>query len=422
MPARACWPAAALATCLTRAAHIRLTVRTERGEEAGLSQGCARFEAGGAQYENALDGVDISLNACLSPEDGTLFHAVRLHNSAPTARETELTLSFPVALCHRDDCWAHPAFQSLFRRLRAHWTGGALVFTRRPGGSGALPLGARGAGHGRGSDVGDGPRPLRGPRGPMPRARFPARWAARSTPARRCACGRGWRRGRRAMCTSPSPSSPRRTRSAGRSATPRRPRRSAPAASPPRRRGRCWASPAWAPPPTTCSTALRPFCSTRASPPAPARTASGGEQRAAATCGPWASAAICPSSARPSPAAPGLPLAREAVRAHDFYRTMGVESDLVLINDYGNDYEQPVRDALRDMIAASHLRDRSRRARRRPRARGRAALARAAGNARPRRGAVLRGRGGLPRAAARPTGGAGVRRPRRLPAPWRRAL
>ena len=52
-----------------------------------------------------------------------------------------------------------------------------------------------------------------------------------------------------------------------------------------------------------------------------------------------------------------LPLAREAVRAHDFYRTMGVESDLVLINDYGNDYEQPVRDALRDMIAASHLRE-----------------------------------------------------------------
>ena len=40
-----------------------------------------------------------------------------------------------------------------------------------------------------------------------------------------------------------------------------------------------------------------------------------------------------------------LPLAREAVRAHDFYRTMGLESDLVLVNDYGNDYEQPVRDA-----------------------------------------------------------------------------
>ena len=53
-----------------------------------------------------------------------------------------------------------------------------------------------------------------------------------------------------------------------------------------------------------------------------------------------------------------LPLAREAVRAHDFYRTMGIVSDLVLVNDYGNDYEQPVRDALRDMIAASHLRDR----------------------------------------------------------------
>ena len=80
---------------------IRLTVRTERGEEAGLSQGSARFEAGGAQYENTLDGVDISINACLSPEDGTLFHAVRLRNGASAARETEMTLSFPVALCHR---------------------------------------------------------------------------------------------------------------------------------------------------------------------------------------------------------------------------------------------------------------------------------------------------------------------------------
>jgi cellobiose phosphorylase len=50
-------------------------------------------------------------------------------------------------------------------------------------------------------------------------------------------------------------------------------------------------------------------------------------------------------------------LVRDALRAHEFYRVMGVWCDLVLINDYGNDYEQPVRDALRDQVAASHLSD-----------------------------------------------------------------
>ena len=48
---------------------------------------------------------------------------------------------------------------------------------------------------------------------------------------------------------------------------------------------------------------------------------------------------------------------KEAIRAHDFYRTLGVKVDLVLVNEYGNDYEQPVRDALADAIAFSHLND-----------------------------------------------------------------
>ncbi len=52
-----------------------------------------------------------------------------------------------------------------------------------------------------------------------------------------------------------------------------------------------------------------------------------------------------------------LELAREAMRAHEFYRAMGVWSDLVLVNEYGNNYEQPVRDALREMAQSSHLRE-----------------------------------------------------------------
>ena len=49
--------------------------------------------------------------------------------------------------------------------------------------------------------------------------------------------------------------------------------------------------------------------------------------------------------------------ARELIRMHEFYRIMGLWTDLVLINDYGNDYDQPLREAMRDLIAASHLRD-----------------------------------------------------------------
>ncbi len=98
------------------------------------------------------------------------------------------------------------------------------------------------------------------------------------------------------------------------------------------------------------------FCSTRALPPAPAgreRASRGGrgDLWALGISGDAPLLCVCVAGRAQ------LPLAREAVRAHDFYRTMGIESDLVLVNDYGNDYEQPVRDALRDMIAASHLRD-----------------------------------------------------------------
>lgn len=51
----------------------------------------------------------------------------------------------------------------------------------------------------------------------------------------------------------------------------------------------------------------------------------------------------------------GMDCAREAVRAHAFYRMMGVQMDFVAVNGHGNDYHQPVRGALGDLIASSHL-------------------------------------------------------------------
>ncbi len=52
-----------------------------------------------------------------------------------------------------------------------------------------------------------------------------------------------------------------------------------------------------------------------------------------------------------------LPLARTALSAHAWWRIHGVWVDLVLLNCHGADYDQPVRDALRDLTASSHARE-----------------------------------------------------------------
>ncbi len=52
-----------------------------------------------------------------------------------------------------------------------------------------------------------------------------------------------------------------------------------------------------------------------------------------------------------------LPLARTVLCAHAWWRIHGVWADLVLVNCHGADYDQPVRDALRDLTASSHARE-----------------------------------------------------------------
>ena len=52
-----------------------------------------------------------------------------------------------------------------------------------------------------------------------------------------------------------------------------------------------------------------------------------------------------------------LPLARTILSAHAWWRIHGVWADLALINCHGADYDQPVRDALRDLSASSHARE-----------------------------------------------------------------
>ena len=52
-----------------------------------------------------------------------------------------------------------------------------------------------------------------------------------------------------------------------------------------------------------------------------------------------------------------MTLARDAVQAHAFYCSMGVQCDMVFVNDYGNDYMQPVRDELGRLIDTRHAQD-----------------------------------------------------------------
>ena len=336
---------------------IRLTARDAHGGEANLCAGTARFDAGCAQYESDLGGVQASVTVSLSPEDGALFHKLHIKNAGMTAREIEVTLSFPVALCARDDCWAHPAFQNLFVSCERPLPG-ALVFSRRPGGPGQCPYALAVLVSGAEETQWESDR-----------ARFEDR-NGRSARALSSTLG----------CTlDPCAALRARVRlQAGEKremhfatallepeAVPAWLERNASEAAPARARQLA----------ATQTRAMLGFVglsaegyhllcrasallldarlapSTAVSPP----DASGGraELWALGVSGdrPVIAAAVCDRTR--------LPLAREALRAHDFYRTMGLVCDLVLINDYGNDYEQPVRDALKDMIAASHLREMS---------------------------------------------------------------
>ena len=333
---------------------LRLIASAADGETADLFRGRARFDAGWAQYETALAGVDISLTALLSPEDGTLFHKLRLKNGASAAREVEVALSFPVALCHRDDCWAHPAFQSLFVSS-ARIGQGALVFTRRPGGPGRCPcaLAALATGgeatwetdrarfEGR---EGHAPRALSGSLGctldPCAALRLRARLEAGET-----------RDMHFAVALIPPEDAERWQERNASETAPERARRLAATQARAMLGFVGLGADAYHLLDRASAFLLDARLAARARADASAANASRGDLWAMGVSGDLP--ILCASIAGRA----HLPLAREAVRAHDFYRTMGLESDLVLINDYGNDYEQPVRDALRDMIAASHLRD-----------------------------------------------------------------
>ncbi|MDY2873201.1 MAG: glucoamylase family protein [Eubacteriales bacterium] len=49
----------------------------------------------------------------------------------------------------------------------------------------------------------------------------------------------------------------------------------------------------------------------------------------------------------------GVDTARDLMRLYEYHRAMGLDYDLILVNDYGNDYDCPVLDRLKALVAAS---------------------------------------------------------------------
>ena len=52
-----------------------------------------------------------------------------------------------------------------------------------------------------------------------------------------------------------------------------------------------------------------------------------------------------------------LQVVRQMLAAHEYWRLKGLSVDLVIINRYGNSYEQPVEERVRELITVSHARD-----------------------------------------------------------------
>ncbi len=103
---------------------------------AAVLGGAARFEPGLARFSVRLGGVEAELAMGVSPEDGTLVKRVALRNAGTRPVRCAVADVVPVALASEDDWRAHAAFQCLFVESRRLGDGG-LLFRRRPGSRGA---------------------------------------------------------------------------------------------------------------------------------------------------------------------------------------------------------------------------------------------------------------------------------------------
>ncbi len=90
-----------------------------------------RFDAGSALFHTQTDRMDIRLTELLSPEDGAFLQEIILQNLTDAPIELTVTSCFHPILAHEADYAAHPVFQNLFLESRLIRPG-ALCFARRP--------------------------------------------------------------------------------------------------------------------------------------------------------------------------------------------------------------------------------------------------------------------------------------------------
>ena len=341
---------------LSHTGEISLSVRAGELERVEFAQSAsARFAVGWAQYEGDVAGVETVLTVALSPEDATLFYSLSFHNRTAARKDMEVTQSFPVALCTAADLWAHPAFQGLFVTCRHLEEPDALLFARREGAPGATcPFALAAMACGADAVRWEADMAAFCDRDGRQNARLTLSQGETLHPCcalrARLSVEAGARREMHfaVALIEPGEQARWRQRNAGENA-PERARRLA----------------------STQAQAMLGFAGVSVEEHhllsrAAAFLLDGRlgarlhrSRGTAARESLWALGisgddpviVVCVGERA------HLGVAREAVRAHDFYRTAGLQADLVLVNDYGNDYEQPVRDALKDMIASSHLRD-----------------------------------------------------------------
>ena len=98
--------------------------------------GPAVFAPGSVRYFARANRLEAAMEVCVAPEDGTLLKLIEVKNNGGIPAECAVADVVPLALCGEADWRAHAAFQRLFvegARLEAD----GLLFARRPGSRGA---------------------------------------------------------------------------------------------------------------------------------------------------------------------------------------------------------------------------------------------------------------------------------------------
>ncbi len=343
--------------------HVRVPARRLAFPASGLAPRMnqsqrVRFDAGSMTVLTRTDELECRLTECVSPEDGALIQRLEVTSHAAQPLEIEVTGCFKVALCAQGDMEAHPAFQNLF--VRANWEDGALVFTRKPRRGGVHP-------------------------------KLIYALAAEETLKLSHEIDLERLIGREGSLSDADCLSRAFSNASGSTLNPCAAIRATLSLAPGARRQLAFVAGV-----AEDDGALSKMRARHISPEAARRSLllSGSQARSMLDflgLGPArhqllqraSRLVMFPWHAQGAPACRGnfsglwalgisgdlpllsvrvtstgqMSLVRDALRAHEFYRAMGVWCDLVLINDYGNDYEQPVRDSLRDQVAASHLSD-----------------------------------------------------------------